>query len=166
MLRIIKILLVISVAAWGLLGATENIMDWKGTMSAVGAAASMSTFEGGAESWKATNNAIVIWMGALMIMLSKLATGAFCARGAMNMWQHRSAGAAEFERSKYFALAGCGIAMLMLWGGFIVIGETWFEMWRSDMLRDLSLQSAFRYGGMITLIALFVASSEPQRAEG
>ncbi len=50
--------------------------------------------------------------------------------------------------------------MIMLFGGFIVIGETWFEMWRSDVLRDLSLQSAFRYGGMITLIALFVGSLE------
>jgi predicted small integral membrane protein len=50
--------------------------------------------------------------------------------------------------------------MLLLFGGFIVIGETWFEMWRSDLLRDLSLQSAFRYGGMVTLIALYVGCLE------
>ncbi|MEM7359997.1 MAG: DUF2165 family protein [Pseudomonadota bacterium] len=162
MLRIIKILLVVSVAAWGLLGATENIMDWNGTMSAVGAASSMATFDGGAESWKATSNAAVIWMGALIIVAGKLGAAVFCGRGALSMWQHRNAEAEAFHASKYFALVGCGIAMLMLWGGFIVIGETWFEMWRSDLLRDLSLQSAFRYGGMITLIALFVASREPR----
>lgn len=52
--------------------------------------------------------------------------------------------------------------MLLLFGGFIVIGETWFEMWRSDVLRDLSLQSAFRYGAMVTLIALYVGCLDDQ----
>jgi len=97
-------------------------------------------------------------MGALMIMLSKVAAGIACSIGALKMWQARAGDAAGFDAAKKHALAGCGIAMIMLFGGFIVIGETWFEMWRSDVLRDLSLQSAFRYGGMITLIALFVGT--------
>jgi predicted small integral membrane protein len=72
------------------------------------------------------------------------------------MWNARAGDAAGFAVAKIPALAGCGVAMLLLFGGFIVIGETWFEMWRSDVLRDLSLQSAFRYGAMVTLIALYV----------
>ncbi|MBT8115611.1 MAG: DUF2165 domain-containing protein [Arenicella sp.] len=160
MLRIIKILLVVCVALWGFLGASENIMDWEGTMDAVGAAASMATFDGGSESWKASSNPAVIWMGALMIMLSKLAAAGLCSRGAVQMWGARHGDAASFQQAKNYALAGFGLAMIMLFGGFIVIGETWFEMWRSDALRDLSLQSAFRYGGMITLIALFVGSRD------
>jgi len=120
----------------------------------------MSTFEGGAESWRATSNPVAIWMGALIIMLSKLSAGVLCSVGAVKMWQARAGDSEGFAGAKQTALAGCGIAMIMLFGGFIVIGETWFEMWRSDVLRDLSLQSAFRYGGMITLIALFVGSRE------
>ncbi len=128
MLRMTKVLLVVCVASWSLLGAFGNVMDWDGTMGPVRAAASMSTFDGGAESWRATSNPVVIWMGALMIMLSKLAAGILCSIGALKMWQARTGDAAGFAAAKKPALAGCGIAMIMLFGGFIVIGETWFEM--------------------------------------
>lgn len=160
MLRITKILLTACVATWCLLGAFGNLSDWDGTLGAVRAAASMSTFEGGAASWRATSSPVVIWIGALMIMLSKLAAGILCSVGTLQMWRARAGDESGFAAAKRTALAGCGVAMVMLFGGFIVIGETWFEMWRSDVLRDLSLQTAFRYGGMITLIALFVGSLE------
>nr|MDA3933179.1 DUF2165 family protein [Gammaproteobacteria bacterium] len=58
------------------------------------------------------------------------------------------------------ALTGCMIAVIMLFGGFIVIAESWFELWRSDVMRGPVLESAFRYGGMIMLIALFVATKD------
>ncbi len=156
MLRVSKIILVLTVAAWGALGGAGNIMDWEGTIGAVGAATSMSTFDPVATSWKATTNPSVILAGALFITLSKFASAAFCTHGAFRMWGARNADGAAFQAAKKTALAGCAIAMLMLFGGFIVIAETWFEMWRSDYLRDVSLQSAFRYGGMITLIAMVV----------
>ena len=63
---------------------------------------------------------------------------------------------AAFSAAKELALVGCAIVLFMLFGGFIVVAETWFEMWRSEALRSASLESAFRYSGMITLIALFV----------
>jgi predicted small integral membrane protein len=160
MLRTIKILLVVTVCLWGLVGAFFNVMDWSGTTSAVGAATSMATFEGGAESWQATSNPVVIWMGAVFIMLSKVATGALCMIGALRMWQAREGDATAFAASKTFALAGCGVAMIMLFGGFIVIAESWFELWRSDAMRGPVLESAFRYAGMITLIALFVGAKD------
>ncbi|HSG88106.1 MAG TPA: DUF2165 family protein [Pseudomonadales bacterium] len=160
MLRIAKTLLVCSVVLWGLVGAFHNILDWSGTLGAVGAATSMATFEGGAESWQATSSMVIVWAGALFICLSKLLTAGLCGVGATRMWAARGAGAAEFEAAKSFALTGCAVAVLMLFGGFIVIAESWFEMWRSDVMRGPVLQSAFRYGGMIALIALFVATRD------
>ena len=44
----------------------------------------------------------------------------------------------------------------MLFSGWIVIAETWFELWRSEVMREAALDAAFRYCGMIGLIALFV----------
>ena len=44
--------------------------------------------------------------------------------------------------------------------GFVVVAESFFEMWRSDLLRDASLESAFRYAGLIALIAIFVGQQE------
>jgi predicted small integral membrane protein len=155
-LRTTKVLLIVAVVFWGFIGALFNVLHWGGTMGAVGAVTSMATWEGGADSWQATSNVAVIWAGALFITLSKIIAGTLCAIGASKMWQTRRSTAASFGSAKKLALAGCGFAMLMLFGGFIVIGESWFELWRSDAMRGPVLESAFRYGGMITLIALFV----------
>lgn len=158
MLRTTKILLIVTVALWALAGAFQNIHDWDGTIGAVKAATSMATFEGGADSWQATSNPIVIWTGALFIMLSKVMAGVMCGIGALRMWQARESDMVTFATSKELALAGCAIAVIMLFGGFIVVAETWFELWRSEVMRGPVLDSSFRYGGMIMLISLFVAT--------
>lgn len=156
MLRTIKILLIISVAAWGLVGALGNILDWSGTYAAVEATASMATFEGGTQYARATSSPIVIWPVAVLIPLTKLAVGLLCLAGAWQMWSVRSGNAATFQSAKEYGLAGCGLAIGLLFMGWIVMAESWFEMWRSDIWREVALQSAFRYAGMIGLIAVLV----------
>ena len=156
MIRIVKIGLIVTVVLWGLFGALGNILNWDETLGSVAAVSSMGTFEGGAESWQATSSPLVIWLGALFIMLSKLSAGILCAVGAGRMWQSRNAGAVDFAAAKRIALAGCGIAVIMLFGGFIVIAESWFELWRSEALGAV-LTAAVRYASMIALIAIFVA---------
>ena len=160
MLRVTKTLLILSVAAWGAVGAFLNVVNWEGTLTSVTAATSMSTFEGGADSWQATSNALVMWLGAIFIAGSKVGAAVFCVLGALRMWHARAADVHAFRAAKELALVGCGIAVFMLFSGFIVVAESWFEMWRSEFLRAASLESAFRYAGMITLIALFVAMPE------
>lgn len=160
MLRSVKTLLVATVALWGLVGAFHNVLDWEGTYGAVGAATSMVTIEGGADSWQATSNPVVIWLGALFIVLSKTAAGVMCGMGAVRMWRARRADAAVFSAAKDIALAGCGVAMILLFGGFVVIAESWFELWRSSVMLGPVLESAFRYGGMIMLIAIFVSTTD------
>lgn len=160
MVRIVKIVMIAAVAAWAFLGAFFNVYDWAGTTGAVAATVSMSTFEGGADDWRATTNPALIFLGALMIPLLKAASGILCAIGAVRMIGARKGGAASFAAAKEFAIAGCGVAMILLFGGWIVLAETWYELWRSDPFRDMGLQSAFRYGAMITLIALYVGMRE------
>ena len=113
------------------------------------------------DSWKATTNPVVITIGALFIVLSKIVAGVLCLIGAWRMWGARAGEAAVYTRAKNMALAGCAVAVFMLFFGFIVIGESWFELYRSESLRGPVLESAYRYGGMIALIALFVGSREP-----
>ena len=160
MLRTTKILLILTVVLWGGIGAIHNIVDWSGTTGAVAAATSMVTFDGGAESLQATSSPIIIWIGALFIMLSKVTASVMCIIGAERMWKARGSDSAIFAKAKEIALVGCAIAVIMLFGGFIVIAESWFELWRSDIMRGPVLESAFRYGGMITLIAIFVGARD------
>ena len=156
MLRIMKILLVLSVAAWALAGAFGNVDDWEGTVGAVAATASMATFEGGPESWRAVDNRAVALAGAVFILSMKIIAGLLCLIGAQRMAAARGGDAAAFQAAKSLALTGCAVAVFMLFFGWIVIAETWFELWRSDVFRPLALDSAFRYAGLIGVIALFV----------
>jgi predicted small integral membrane protein len=159
-LRKAKSIMILTVALWGFIGAFHNVLDWSGTIGAVSAATSMSTIPEGAESWQATDSMLVIWIGALFIVASKLATGTLCGIGAFRMWKAQSSDLEAYKAAREIALTGCAIAMIMLFGGFVVIAESWFELWRSESMIGLVLQSAFRYGGMITLIGLFVASND------
>lgn len=160
MLRSIKILLVMSVAAWALVGALGNIVNWKGTTGAVATVTSMSSFAGGADRWQATTNSTIILAGALFIVLFKIATVSLCFAGAVRMWAARVGDPAEFAEAKTLALVGCAVAVLCLFSGWIVIGEGWFELWRSDTMRDVAGGTAFRYGGFIALIALIVGARD------
>jgi predicted small integral membrane protein len=160
MLRRTKSIMILTVALWGFVSAFHNVIDWDGTVGAIGAATSMSTISGGAESWQATDNVLVIWMGAFFIVASKLATGALCGVGAVGMWKATDTDLPAYKTARDVALTGCAVAIIMLFGGFVVIAESWFELWRSESMLGPVLQSAFRYGGMIALIGLFVASND------
>ena len=160
LLRLVKTLLIAAVAAWGFVGALLNVLNWGGTTGSVYAATTMSTFEGGAASWQATANPLLILAGALFITLAKVLTGICCSIGSVQMLRTLNADDLSFNRAKVQGLVGCGIAVLMLFFGFVVVAESFFEMWRSDLLRDASLESAFRYAGLIALIAIFVGQQD------
>ena len=165
MLRVMKIGLVLSVALWAILGARGNIADWKGTTGAVAAVTSMSTFAGGAHRWEATTNPAIILAGAIFIVLFKGITALLCLAGAWRMSARLGSDAETFGRAKTLALTGCAVAVLSLFVGWTVIGEGWFEFWRSDALREAAGGGAYRYGGFIALIALMVgARDEADRA--
>ena len=160
MIRTVKVGLIIVAALWGYVGALGNLLDWNQALGSVAAVTSMSTFDGGSDSWQAMTSPLLSWLGALFIVSGKLATGVLCTVGAKRMWQSRSSISADFVKAKQVALTGCAVGAIMLFGGFLVIGESWFELWRADGLIRFALIDAFRYGGMLILIAIFVSQPE------
>lgn len=160
MLMKAKTALIVIVAVWAFSSALQNIIDWQGTIKGVIATTSMTTIEGGETSWKATSHPVAAWTGALFILLSKVFAGILCSNGALKMYKADNTDIDTFHKAKNIALTGCLIAIIMLFGGFIVVAEGWYELWRSDILRTPVIESAFRYGCMISLIALIVASPE------
>ncbi len=159
MLKLVKIALVVAVCLWGAIGALGNVLDWESTQGSVAAVSSMTGFEGGQDSWRATSNTFVIFAGALSILSFKIISATLCGLGAYRMWCARSGSSDFFGASKQAALAGCGVAVFGLFLGWIVLGEQWFEMWRSPGLAEAGA-SAFRYAGFIGIIAVFVAMPE------
>ena len=76
------------------------------------------------------------------------------------MWTARKADEAIFAQAKTLVLCGCAVAILMLVVGFAIIGEGWFEFWRSEEVRETAGAPAFRYNGAIALIAILIASRD------
>jgi predicted small integral membrane protein len=137
-----------------------NIVDWSGTKGGVEAVTSMSTFQDGPFRARATSSLIVVLAGATFITLSKGVAGILCLAGAWRMWRaHRSA-AEDFQQAKNLALIGCSVAALLFFGGFVVIAEGWFEMWRSSTLGSSVGAAAFRYFGAVMLVAIFIQQPE------
>jgi predicted small integral membrane protein len=159
MLRVIKIGLVAAVCLWGALSALGNVLDWEGTLGAVRAVSTMTAWEGGAGDWRATSSPVLITAAAVLIVVFKVTAALLCGLGAGHMWRERHGDVGLFGRAKALALTGCGVAVLGLFLGWIVLGEQWFEMWRSPQLGAAG-SAAFRYAGFIGLIAVFVAIRE------
>ncbi len=157
MLKLTKIFLIAGVCLWGAISALGNVLGWQGTLGAVGAATSMAGFA--ENDWRATSSSLVILVGALCIVGFKLVSATLCGLGAYNMWAEKGASRERFAAAKQFAIAGCGVAVLGLFFGWVVLGEQWFEMWRSPDLASAG-ESAFRYGGFIGIIGIFVAMPE------
>ena len=160
MFRLVKVGLMGAAALWAITSALYNITNWGETLTYVEAVTSMSLIEGGADSWKATSNPAIVWLGALFIFLSKVAAAVLCSIGTWRMWQARSGGAEAFAAAKQLGLAGCGIAVIMLFGGFIAIAENFFDLWRAADAGDAILSAAYRYGGVMALIGIFVGATD------
>jgi len=158
MLRIVKIILVILVAAWGLIGGIKNFADIDGGIGAVQAV--MNPPESvGLPDWQVVTNPIFVWIGWLIIPLCKLGAAALCGLGALKMWSSRTLESASFNQAKELGIAGCGVAIAMLFGGFFVVGGVYFDLWMAP-LGDVALPNAFRMIGCIGVIALIVAQSD------
>ncbi len=165
MTRSIKILFAAIVAFWGLVGAIGNFASLSIAYEYVEMVTSMSRVveDGGAAPPWRTSSPVIVWAGVMLIVLGKLGAFAFCSTGAYRMVKARKSDARAFAEAKKFAVFGCGLAVAMLFGGFTVIGETMYLMW-VDPDGEHAAAGAFRYGGFIALIMIFIAQAESEDA--
>jgi len=157
-LRYIKILLSMSVAAWGIVAGTMNLVYYNHR------GVSMVMSMQGEDSVRATSTPALFAIGYAFIYLGKFATGIACSLGTYQLWQARNASLAEFAKAKTATLVGCGIALFMLFFGFIVIAGSYFNPGPS-VSRELPLafhQFAVFYMTGIGIVALFISSREPE----
>ena len=163
MTRTLKILFAAIVAFWGLVGAIGNFASLSIAYEYVEMVTSMSRVveDGGAAPPWRTSSPIIVWAGVMLIVLGKLGAFGFCSTGVVKMVKARAADARAFAAAKKYAVFGCGLAVAMLYGGFTVVGETMYLMW-IDPDGEHAAAGAFRYGGFIALIMIFIAQAEPE----
>ena len=154
MLRISKIVLLLLVGLWGLIGGIGNFTQIGTGFDTVATVLNPQNVAGFA-SWQRIESPLIVWAAWSIIPLSKLVAAGLILFGSWQMWRARRNGADAFNHAKSLALVGCSIAIAMLFGGFIVAAETYFHLWQTE-LGALALPIAFRYIGCIALIAIFV----------
>ncbi|MEO1041873.1 MAG: DUF2165 family protein [Pseudomonadota bacterium] len=160
MIRWLKIIFVVGIAVWGLIGTLGNLLSLDAAYKSVEQVTSMEWMaDGVGPPWR-TTSPVVIGMGVALIILGKLAAAVMCSIGAVTMIKSVGRDAASFQTSKRFAIVGAGAAVFMLFFGFTVIGETAYLMFFEPYLVGAA-DAAWRYGGFIGLIMLFLAQPEP-----
>lgn len=159
MTRTTKILAAAFIGAIGLLFFLDNLFNLA-TAHAV-----VSMVISGAEQpyYKMIGPALTAdwlgWAALFTIMAGELAIGVLGLTGAVQMVLARSGSAEEFHYSKRFALHAGVLGMLVWYGLFIVIGESYFNMWQFETGLG-SVEGAFRYGTVCAVLMFFVGQAD------
>lgn len=155
-IRILKIVLVLFVGLLALFFAAANIANWASGLETVGYVLGM----GGHDYYSnpiflPITNAFLIAAAFLIIIAGESVVGALSLKGAWDLWRKRKVGADEFDSAKTFAILGCGMAMVVWFGGFMVLGGGLFQMWQSEIGAG-SFRDAFTVAVTSGIIMLFL----------
>lgn len=157
-IRLVKIFLALSVGLWGLIGAIGNLSGLSGVYETVAQVTTMSGVpEGVGPPWQ-TDNPVVVWVGVMTIVLGKLAA-LLGGVGGIVMLRHLRSELHDFQNSKTWAVAGCGMAFALTFFSFTVVAESGFFMFYSSGASAAG-ELAFRISGSFALIAIFIAQPE------
>ena len=146
MVRIVKIMLMLSVGFFGITGFMSNMLDYSPGHEQVRIVLSMEAVgEAPGMAWRRVTSPLAVNIGFAVIYLSKLVMAALCFYCCAQMIKSRNADAATFEAAKRWGILGCGVGVVMLFSGFIVIAENFFEYWRVPILGVVTHDFAFSY---------------------
>jgi predicted small integral membrane protein len=153
--RLLKIVLVLCVGLQGFLYVAGNVANWEAGIGAVGYVIGMQGHEVyPTHIFPSVTHPTLVTLAFLMILAGESLVGALCVKGAWDLWRVRSASAEAFNAAKTFALIGTAMAMVVWFGGFIVIGGALFQMWQTQLGAG-SFDDAFVFaatGGLIFLL--------------
>lgn len=159
-IRILKIVLVVFVGLQGWLYVAGNIANWDSGLGAVGYVLGMEGHEIYPNHiFPPVTNPAVVTVAFLLIISGEFLVGALSLTGAWHLWRARHADAESFNAAKTFAILGAGMAMLVWFGGFVVIGGALFQMWQTQVGTG-SFEGAFIYAATSALVLLFVNSPD------
>ncbi len=162
--RYAKIVMSLSLAAFCLLVAFDNITDYGTNYLFVQHVLSMdTTFPGNALMYRAITNPVLWQLAYAMIIAAEGVTGILFLAGAIQLFRLRNASGAAFNQGKALVIAAAALAFLVWFFGFMVVGGEWFAMWQS---KDWNGQeAAFRFYLTVLAVLIFVSLPDGNLAE-
>ena len=154
--RLAKVLLVAALAAYALIVAYNNIVDYDSNYQFVRHVLSMdTTFPNNALMHRAITNEST-WSAAYAVIIgAEWLTFLLLVIGALALLARLRAPAAIFNRAKGWAIAGLIVGFGLWFVGFLVIAGEYFAMWQSQSWNGQ--QTAFRLTMVILGVLIFVS---------
>lgn len=165
-LRLSKIVLVASLAAFCFIVTYDNIVDYGSNYAFVQHVLNMdTTFPSNALRSSRAITSPALWRTAygLIIGVEGLSALAF-AIGAVDLVRHFRAPAERFHAAKRFVVIGATLVFLLWFTGFMVIGGEYFAMWQSATWNGQ--QAAFRFYVTVLAVLIFVVMPEGEISAG
>ncbi len=159
-IRYLKTVLVAFVSLLCLMYAMQNLVNLSAAYTFVANAVSMQDHAAYPSAFgPAIHSPVLIWAALAVIVLGEFAAGLLAAKGSWDLWVARRAPTVEFNSAKTFAVLGCGIALIVWFGMFTVVGGAYFQMWQTA-LGGGSLDGAFQIVGQTGIVLLFVSMAD------
>ena len=159
-IRNLKIILVVFVGLTGIFFVAGNIANWNAGLELVGYVLSMEGHEiYGSHIFPPITNSALVTIAYLIILAGESVVGVLSLKGAWDLWRVRKGNANTFNAAKTFSILGTGMALIVWFGGFIVIGGVLFQMWQTQIGAG-SFHDAFRFAAMGGLVLLFVSQTD------
>lgn len=162
-LRLLQAFTLLSTGLFGLFVCMGNLMDYDSNYQFVRHVLSMdTTFGGNAIMWRAVTTPWMWTVGYIALIMAEGTFAALALIGAVQLFQHRNADAAPYERARGWGYAAYGLGLAIWFVGFIVVGSEWFAMWQSTLWNGKSTAM-----GITTLwvgFAVLLALNEPASA--
>lgn len=155
-LRLAKIAMVASLAAFADLVAIDNVIDYGTNFAFVEHVLSMdTTFPTNTLRWRAITEPMLWHAAYWVIILGEALTGAAYTIGAALLIRSLRASGAAFNHSKRFVYIATALGFLVWFAGFMVVGGEWFSMWQSSSWNGQ--EAAFRFYMTILAAGIFIA---------
>ncbi len=153
--RLSKIALVLAVGVFGLLVGGDNVIDYGTNYAFVTHVMDMDTiFPDSTLAWRAVTSPVLHQVAYAGIIAVELLSGALCVAGSGRLWKLRAESARDFNAGKDVAVAGLVLGLLLWFGGFLIVGGEWFQMWQSKTWNGQ--EAAFRFVASIGLVLIFL----------
>jgi len=161
--RLAKAALIAAFAAYALIVAYDNIVDYGSNYEFVKHVLSMdTTFAGNALRHRAVSDEIVWRAAYALIIATEWVTGLLLALGAIALLRGLTAPAEAFNRAKVWAVAGLTVGFGLWFFGFLVIAGEYFAMWQSQVWNGQ--EAAFRIVTVILGVLVFVSLPDGELA--
>ncbi len=161
MIRLAKAVMCLSLAAFALLVATDNVIDYGTNYAFVQHVFTMDTTFPDSQLMGRAVTEPRVWAGGYALIIGGEAlTGLVLLIGSILMLVRLDSPAARFAQAKTWIVVGATLGFLVWFVAFMVIGGEWFQMWQSKTWNGQEL--AFRFYMTILAVLIFVMQPEPE----